>query len=84
MIRMSSPIDFLNKVLSGCPLSILFLSKKLLSLSYHALKACFRPYNDFLTLSTCSGNSELTKPEGYLTSTSSLIYPFRNALLTSI
>ena len=43
-------IVFMKRIVSTCHLLKSFYNKKLLSLSYQAPEACFRPYGDFLSL----------------------------------
>jgi hypothetical protein len=82
--RMSFSRVLLKSVVSIWPLLKSFLIRKLLSLSYQALGACYKPYSDFLSLKTWSGFLRSSKPGGCLTNTSSSMTPFRNALLRSI
>ncbi|XP_050877692.1 secreted RxLR effector protein 161-like [Lathyrus oleraceus] len=51
-----------NKVVSTFLLVQSFSNRKLCSLSYHALAACFRLYNDFLSLKTKYGFLGFSKP----------------------
>ena len=44
----------INKVVSTLPLTKLLFTRKLLSLSYQALGACFKPYKAFSSLKTKS------------------------------
>ena len=57
----------MNKVVSTFPLIKPFLIRKELSLSYDALRACFKPYRAFESLKTWWGRSSLSKPGGCLT-----------------
>ena len=61
-----------------------FLSRKELSLSYQALRACFRPYRAFVSLKTWWRNVLFSKLGSCLTYTSSKMKQFKNANLTSI
>src|SRR3954468_19787148 len=56
-----------KKVVSTFPLVKPLSRRKELNLSYQALGACFKPYNDFLSLKTCSVDLESSKLGGWWT-----------------
>src|SRR3954470_17380723 len=60
-----------KRVVSTFPLVKPLSRRKELNLSYQALGACFRPYNDFFNLKTYSGELESSKPGGWWTYISS-------------
>src|SRR3954467_10956291 len=53
-----------KRAVSTCPLVKPLSRRKALNISYQALGACFRPYNDFSNLKTCSGDLESSKQGG--------------------
>src|SRR3954465_15864938 len=54
-----------KRVVSTFPLVKPLSRRKELNLSYQALGACFKSYNDFFSLKTCSGDLESSKPGGW-------------------
>ena len=54
-IKISLSACFVNKVVSTLPLIKPFKTRKLLNLSYQALRACFKPYKVLSSLNTNSG-----------------------------
>ena len=59
-------------MVSTLPLTKLFEIKKIESLSYQALGACFKPYKALSSLKTKSGCVGSTNPGGYSTYTYSV------------
>jgi len=58
------PSDKINREVSTLEARKPMESKKSLRQEYHALGACFKPYNDLCILHTCDGREESTKPKG--------------------
>lgn len=78
------PLFNRNNVLSILPRENPFSRRNFDNLSYHAVRACFKPYNALFNLYTWFGKSWLSKLGGYCTNTFSFKYPFRKARFTSI
>ena len=57
----------MKRAMSTFPLEKPFSKRKLLNLSYQALRACFTPYKAFESLKTWFGKSKLSKPGDYST-----------------
>ena len=70
--------------MSTLPLIKPFKTRKLLNLSYQALRACFKLYKVLASLNTNFGYVGSRNTGGCLTYTSSSMKQFKNALLTSI
>jgi len=60
--RSSPEIMHINKEVSTLPLTKLLFTRKLLNLSYQALRACFKSYKIFSNLKTWSKCVELMNP----------------------
>jgi hypothetical protein len=64
IIRIPWPYLRINMVCSTFPISKPLSNRNPLNLTYHALGACFNPYNTFLNLYTQWGYFSLSNPGG--------------------